>query len=1055
VARLAVGMAVPIRALLVADAAGADRGAVWLADELRSGNWAAECTRANDEPGVRAALAQGRWDAVICIFEGGQAPAGLRALRDRRSGVDPALIIVADAFDDAAEAAQRLGATVCLRARGFAHLGPAVARALGERDQLAAREDAVAFDSAQVTLLEHMAAGRPLADVLEEIVLLVERQGDGMLCSILLLDGEAGRIRHGAAPHLPGPLIEGIEGALIGPHEGSCGAAAWSGEVVVIEDIGTHPNWTRYRQLALPFGLRACWSSPIKASPHGEVLGTFAMYYRDTRPPTARERSWVARATHLASISIWRDRAERAAREAGARYRQIVDTTFEGVCLLDEDARVMFANQRAATMLGYPPEGVIGRSLLDFMDEPSRRRAQGAFIERLRTTDQQFEVDFRREDGTVLPTIVTGSPVRDDKNRVVGALAMLTDITTIKKTQVALRRSEKEMRAVFEHAAIGMALVDEQGRMVKSNAALQQFLGRDERELAATNFFDLSHPDDLQRDREVADGFRTGTRTSYQAEKRFVRKDGAVLWGRLAVSTVKSRHDDIPGAVIVTVENVTQRREMEEAVRSTERLRALMYGAVSDVLFYMSVEPEHGYRFLSINPAFTRATGLAESQVVGQPVERVIPEPSLSMVRANFARAIEERRTVTWDEVTPYPAGLRYGEVSLTPIFDGSGTCTNLVGTVHDVTERRLAEQRLAAQAALLDKAQDAILVRGLDGTVRYWNKGAEKLYGWTAAEAVNRDVRDLIYRDRSAFDEAQRQMLETGQCSGEVAQVSKTGRPLVVECSWTLIADEGAAPEVLVINTDITARKSLEAQVLHAQRLESLGTLAGGVAHDFNNLLTVMSAGVQYALAELKGNDDVRAVLMQADQAASQGAALVRQLLTFSRRDELKRLPVKLQPLVVEALGLLRVTLPAGVRLETSFDPEVPEVLADATQVHQVVMNLGTNAAHAMAPGGGLLDVRLERAVLERPLDAHDRSLPAGTYARLTVRDTGAGMDAATLGRVFDPFFTTKKAGEGTGLGLSVVQGIMRNHGGGIVLHSAPGRGTVFELYFPATPRR
>jgi len=478
-------MAVSIRVLVVADA---DREVTRLTEALRSGNYAAECVRAGDEATVNSALAQGRWDVVVCVFDGAQPPPGLRALRDRRDGMDPALIIIADAFDDAAEAAQRLGATVCLRARGFAHLGPAVARALRERDRLADRQDAAAFDRAQFTVLEHIAAGRRLIDVLEEIVRLIERQGDGMLCSILLLDAPAGRVRHGAAPNLPPALVEGIEGALIGPHEGSCGAAAYSGEVVVIEDIGTHPNWARYRQLALPFGLRACWSSPIKASSRGDVLGTFAMYYSDPRSPTPRERSWVARATYLAAIAISRERAERAAREADARYRQIVDTTFEGVCLLDERARILLVNQRAARMLGYPTDDLIGRDLLDFMDEDSRRSADGKFVERLRIHDEQFELSFRRADGAVVPTIVTGSPLRDEKQQVVGALAMLTDITTIKQTEQDLRRSENELRVVFEHAAIGMALVDDQGRMVKSNAAFQQFLGRDERELACMRF---------------------------------------------------------------------------------------------------------------------------------------------------------------------------------------------------------------------------------------------------------------------------------------------------------------------------------------------------------------------------------------------------------------------------------------------------------------------------------------------------------------------------------------------------------------------------------------
>ncbi len=289
----------------------------------------------------------------------------------------------------------------------------------------------------------------------------------------------------------------------------------------------------------------------------------------------------------------------------------------------------------------------------------------------------------------------------------------------------------------------------------------------------------------------------------------------------------------------------------------------------------------------------------------------MIPEPSLSVVRAHYRRAIDERRTVTWDEVTPYRAGLRYGEVSVTPIFDSAGLCTNLVGTVHDVTQRRVAEQRLAAQAALLDKAHDAIMLRSLDGTIRYWNQGAEKLYGWTAGEAVGRNIRDLVYREAGLYDQVHAQLVEAHQWNGEIVHFSKDGRQLVVEGSWTLIAEDGAEPQVLVINTDVTARKTLETQLLHAQRLESLGTLAGGVAHDFNNLLTVIHASVQFARGDLEAKHRAQEALSQAEQAASRGAALVRQLLAFSRREETKRLPVKLQPLVVEALGFLRVTFP------------------------------------------------------------------------------------------------------------------------------------------------
>lgn len=1037
-----------LRILLIADS---ERAEAWLAQVLADSNHPGSLLRVDDEGRCLAELERGGWDVIVCAFDGARAPSALRALRDAGSGAVPALLIVADAFEDVAEAAQRLGGTVCLRARGFAHLGPALERIVRERASNSERERDIAFEREQRGVLEQIAAGRALHDVLEQIVLLVERQSDGMLCSILLLDREAGRVRHGAAPNLPRELVAGIDGAEIGPREGSCGAAAYLRQAVIVDDIGTHPNWASYQQLALPYGLRACWSSPIFDAPGGNVLGTFAMYYRAARGPTPREQTWVARATHLAAIAISRDRAEHDARRADARYRQIVDTASEGIWMLDVDARTLFVNQRTAKMLGYEPDELLGRPIVDFMDDESRHRAQGTFVQRLRTLNEQYEFRFRRNDGSSFWALLSGSPIHDEKHEVVGALGMITDITALKRTEHALRQSEAEVRVVFDHAAIGMALVSAEGRVARSNLALQQFLGCDEAQLHDRAFTDFSHPDDVEGDLALHQSFKRGTRHSFQAEKRYVRCDGSVVWGRLTATLVEPQKS-IPRSVIAMVENVTERRQMEEAVRSSERLRGLMYSAVTDVLFYIGVEPGERYRFLSINPAFSRATGLSDAQVVGRPVDEVIPEPSRALVFANYALAIRERRTVTWDEVTPYPAGVKYGQVSITPIFDDGGVCTNLVGSVNDVTQRRLAEERVRAQAQLLDKAKDAIVERDLDGVVQYWNKGAQRLYGWSSTEALGRNIRELVYRETDMFERAQQRLVEAGQWSGELQQVTKTGAHLVVDCSWTLIRDEHGRPRsVLVINTDITARKRLEAQVFHAQRLDSLGTLAGGVAHDFNNLLTVIIGSLQLARRALPADHPAAAVIAEADLASSRGAELVRQLLTFSRRDESKRRIQNLQPLISEALRLLRVTFPRTIRVETHFEAEVPEVLVDPTQIHQVVMNLGTNAVQAMAGGDGVLAIRLERVALAHELTAHAAVLPSGVYARLVVADTGAGIDSQMLDHIFDPFFTTKGAGEGTGLGLSVVHGIVSNHQGGIVVRSSPGRGTEFAVYLPA----
>ena len=406
----------------------------------------------------------------------------------------------------------------------------------------------------------------------------------------------------------------------------------------------------------------------------------------------------------------------------------------------------------------------------------SRSVAEGTFVQRLRTISEQREFRFQRKDGTHFWALMGGSAIRNEQGEVSGALGMITDITALKRSEDALRRSEAEFRVVFENAAIGMALLDGEGRITRSNPALQRFLDFSEAELHLVPFDSLVHPEDRDLDGDIVRDVVHGQRSSHQSERRYVRKDGAVVWGRLCTSVVQPTNG-IPLSVIGMIENITDRRRAEDAVRSSERLRALMYGAVSDVLFYISVEAPNRYRFLSVNPAFLKATGLSEAAVIGRTLGEVIPASSLGQVLANYGRAIQERQDdhLGRDHALPRRQEVRRGDDHAD--LRRLGNCTNLVGTVHDVTERRIAEQRLADQAALLDRARDAIMVRDLDGVIRYWNEGAQRLYGWSSAEAVGRRVPDFLYRRPAPFEEAQRRLLESGAWSGEIEQVTKAGK--------------------------------------------------------------------------------------------------------------------------------------------------------------------------------------------------------------------------------------------------------------------------------------
>jgi two-component system cell cycle sensor histidine kinase/response regulator CckA len=393
---------------------------------------------------------------------------------------------------------------------------------------------------------------------------------------------------------------------------------------------------------------------------------------------------------------------------------------------------------------------------------------------------------------------------------------------------------------------------------------------------------------------------------------------------------------------------------------------------------------------------------------------------------------------------TPVPVHLSINNLPL----DG-------ISTVHlfamDLTEHRRAEEQIREQATLLDRAHEAIGVRDLNHNIIYWNKGAERMYGWTADEAIGKSADSLVYKEQPpALIEAKKSIIEKGEWEGELHQITKNGKAITVESRWTLVRDnEGKPKSILIINTDVTEKKKLESQLLRAQRMESIGTLAGGIAHDLNNVLTPIMLSLQM-LKEKYEDEQSQRLLSILENNSQRGANLIKQVLSFARGIEGERNPPQVTNLVSETERTIKEVFPRNIETRKDISPGLWIISGDATQLYQVVMNLCVNARDAM-PDGGILGIKVENFLIDESYARMNSEAKVGHYIIISISDTGTGIPPKVVDRIFEPFFTTKEQGKGTGLGLSTALTIVKSHGGFIDVHSSVGEGTTFKVYLPA----
>ena len=510
---------------------------------------------------------------------------------------------------------------------------------------------------------------------------------------------------------------------------------------------------------------------------------------------------------------------------------------------------------------------------------------------------------------------------------------------------------------------------------------------------------------------------------------------------------------------------------------ATERRRAATHAAVAaqetrfqdvfshteDSVFFLRAESRDRFVFERVNSRFTSALDSPASAIVGRTPREIFPADAAQRLLDHCRTCVQTRAPLTFEQHLALPSGARVYRTRIMPVLDANGDIFRLIGFATDISD-------LHQQQNLLAETEAITRVGGwdFDATTRrlLWTAGTHRIYE-RAAAAFTPDLESVInlhqedYRDsmRSAF---QRAIARGVDFDLTTRAELPSGRVITIHTLGQTEKVDGRVVRVFGAVRDITAdeeadqlRLRLEAQLRGAQKMEAVGTLAGGIAHDFNNILTGIMGSIQLAGIELPPGSKLQRFLDQSYQGCTRARDLVRRMLTFSRQAEQTRAVSALRPIIEEAIELLRASIPANVVIESRFADEALHALVDPGQIHQIVLNLGVNAAHAMRPKGGILAIELGAIPKANPWLGHHPQVKPSHRIQLTVRDTGCGISAETLERIFEPFFSTKAPGEGSGLGLAMVHGIVDNHGGAIVVESTEGAGTAFHLFFPGQIRR
>ncbi len=764
----------------------------------------------------------------------------------------------------------------------------------------------------------------------------------------------------------------------------------------------------------------------------------------------------AGKCTHFAAIE--RDITEMKKSEESLKlFRTLIDRSPDAIEVIDPGTgKFIDVNETACQRLGFTREEMLSRSVLDIIDTEDASAVRSGMAKMRETGLRIVETRHRRKDGSTFPVEVNIQYIHLDRGYLI---AVVRDITERKQGEKERQRVGRQMQLLLESAVEGIYGVDLEGRCTFINRAATEMLGCKVEEAVGRSMHERKHhhrKDGSVYPFEECPTFRAlrNKESSYVDDEIFWKADGASFPVEYTSRPI-FEGTAVTGAV-VTFTDITERKKAEEILRGasmTEKGRQIkktfrdlgVIVVLSALVFFIGNFSGLSDRTFQYIESHDNGTGTYWDEAI-----LTLVFVCLALLVFSYRRWKESRAEVASQSQVTQALHILHGEME-TRVQQRTAELVKANEALHkEMTEGKRAQELIAEQAALLDKAQDAILVRDLDGKTLFWNKGAERMYGWTQQEVVGRNINELLYANPKKFLEVNGLTISQGDWHGELQHLTKDKRELSIEARWTLIRDNQGKPKsVLAINTDITGKKKIEVQFMRAQRMESIGTLAGGIAHDLNNILSPIMMSID--ILKLSAQDSqTKTILETIEVSAKRGADIVRQVLSFARGVEGERTEVQPKHLLKDLENIIKDTFPKDIRLQFSIPNDTWTILGDPTQVHQILLNLCVNARDAM-PNGGSLKISVENSVLDDQYVAMNLQAKAGRYVNITVTDSGTGMSPGVIDKIFEPFFTTKELNKGTGLGLSTVMAIVKSHEGVVNVYSEPGKGTVFNVYLPA----